>query len=129
MDARVMVLALLVTLPALAETPVFRWTDAQGQVHYGDQPGKGADATWLNAPPPAPQAPPTPPVPAPPATAGSRLDGWFCKSLRGEVEIFERRFVYLIANPWLPNRDKLLAENRASYQEAVRGVAENKCGN
>lgn len=124
MDARVMVvLAFLVAQPAPAETPVYRWTDAQGQVHYGDQPDAGA-AERLNPPPPPP--PPAPLPATPPAV--TRIDGWFCQSLRGEVAIFERRAIYLIAQRRTAERDRLLAENRASYERAVRGVAENDCG-
>lgn len=124
MDTRVMVvLAFLVAQPAPAETPVYRWTDAQGQVHYGDQPGAGA-AERLN--PPLPPPAPLPATPPPPAV--TRIDGWFCQSLRGEVAIFERRAIYLIAQRRTAERDRLLAENRTSYERAVRSVAENDCG-
>jgi hypothetical protein len=34
-------------LPAAAE--IYKWTDAQGKVHYGDQPPSGIDAKQINS--------------------------------------------------------------------------------
>ncbi|ERI53752.1 hypothetical protein N878_14290, partial [Pseudomonas sp. EGD-AK9] len=30
-------------LPALAAAEIYRWTDAQGRVHFGQRPGAGAE--------------------------------------------------------------------------------------
>ncbi len=130
MDTRAMIaaLALLAASPVRAEAPVYRWTDAQGQVHYGDRPGASVAERLNPPPPPLPPPPPPPPLPAPPPPAIPRADGWFCRSLRGEVSIFERRAIYLIAQRRTPERDRLLAENRASYERAARDVTENNCG-
>jgi len=38
--------ALLMTamlLPALADAQIYRWTDANGQVHFGQRPAAGAE--------------------------------------------------------------------------------------
>lgn len=42
--------ALSLLSPAISE--IYRWTDAQGQVHFGQQPPVDAEATTVNAPPP-----------------------------------------------------------------------------
>lgn len=35
---------LLVLLPSVATAQIYRWTDAEGRVHFGQQPGAGAVA-------------------------------------------------------------------------------------
>ncbi|MGH8502812.1 MAG: DUF4124 domain-containing protein [Gammaproteobacteria bacterium] len=48
--------ALLICLSAAnAQTAVYKWTDAEGQVHYSQTPPEGVDATLieLGAPPPS----------------------------------------------------------------------------
>lgn len=124
MDARVMVvLAFLVAQPAPAETPVYRWTDAQGQVHYGDQPGAGA-AERLNPPPP----PPPPPLPAPPPQppAIPWMDGWVCQSLRAERAIYDRPDV----DPRLRDsrrRPELIRLRKEAQQRAQQRVFDSGC--
>lgn len=66
---RTLLLAALLLVPALALAEVYKWTDANGQVHYGDAPAPTAKAKKLdleintfkgvkyNLPPPKPAAP------------------------------------------------------------------------
>jgi hypothetical protein len=67
--------ALVVASTCLAQT-MYRWVDAQGVVHYSDQPQPGAQAIPLpsaqtyRAPPAAPAAPLATTSPAPTASAG-----------------------------------------------------------
>jgi len=50
---RTAVLVLSLSLGAAAMAEVYKWTDAQGQVHYGEKPGgKGARNVTLPAPRP-----------------------------------------------------------------------------
>ncbi len=94
MDARVMTLMLLVAMPVLAETPMYRWTDAQGQVHYGDQPDNRPDTTWLNAPPLAAAArEPAPGLPSPSPSPELLAARWErrCDELAAARAIFDRR--------------------------------------
>ncbi|VXC74534.1 conserved exported hypothetical protein [Pseudomonas sp. 8Z] len=37
------VLLIVSLLPALANAEIYRWTDAQGQVHFGQRPASGAE--------------------------------------------------------------------------------------
>ncbi len=41
---RVLVCAALIVWSAVASAVVYKWTDAQGNVHYGDQPPDGVPA-------------------------------------------------------------------------------------
>ena len=41
MGRLILLFILLVPLPSLAE--IYRWTDANGQIHFGEQPGAGAE--------------------------------------------------------------------------------------
>jgi len=43
---------LLVITPALAAAEIYRWTDANGQIHFGEQPPAGVDSDWVKPPPP-----------------------------------------------------------------------------
>jgi hypothetical protein len=46
----VMMLALICATPAVLAGEVYKWKDAQGHVHYGDQPTHGAQKIEVNAP-------------------------------------------------------------------------------
>jgi hypothetical protein len=72
---RVLLFAALIVWSAVASAVVYKWTDAQGNVHYGDQPpngvkaeiveGLGTHISSLNgAPPPAPARPASQPAAA-----------------------------------------------------------------
>jgi hypothetical protein len=37
-------LCCLLLIPAIAGAEIYRWTDAQGQVHFSETPGEGAEA-------------------------------------------------------------------------------------
>ena len=39
---RLLVCISLLLLPALSWAEIYRWTDANGQIHFGEQPGAGA---------------------------------------------------------------------------------------
>jgi hypothetical protein len=59
---------------AMADADTYKWTDAQGQVHYGDTPPAGVPFEVVAAPhaPPAPAAARAPAAPvAPPAAAAT----------------------------------------------------------
>jgi hypothetical protein len=74
---RVLVCAALIVWSAVASAVVYKWTDAQGNVHYGDQPpdgvpaqiveGLGYHVSSLNG---APASAPARPA-APPGAAGA----------------------------------------------------------
>jgi Domain of unknown function (DUF4124) len=72
---RVLLCAAMIVWSAVASAVVYKWTDAQGTVHYGDHPPNGVQAeiveglgsrnsSWNAAPPPARPA-------AQPAAAGA----------------------------------------------------------
>lgn len=72
----------LVLAAALAAAPasaqIYKWTDARGQVHFGDQPPSNATQVRGPTPPPASQEPAAAPAPAtapatPPAPSPSDL--------------------------------------------------------
>lgn len=44
---RLLLLIALVTVQALCSAGVYKWTDEQGKVHYGDQPAVGAEKVQL----------------------------------------------------------------------------------
>ncbi|KAB7623222.1 DUF4124 domain-containing protein [Alkalilimnicola sp. S0819] len=56
-DLKTLLTAILLALPLLATAQVYKWTDENGQVHYGSQPPKQgqADRIKLRAAPPAPR--------------------------------------------------------------------------
>jgi len=41
---RRLILVMLILAPVSGWGEIYRWTDASGQVHYGEQPGPGAEA-------------------------------------------------------------------------------------
>ncbi|MCS4505931.1 hypothetical protein KBTX_00799 [wastewater metagenome] len=43
-------LALALGVPAAASAAVYKWTDADGEVHYGSQPPQGRDAREVRVP-------------------------------------------------------------------------------
>lgn len=55
---------LLMSLPLLCGTTIYRWTDADGKVHFGDDPPSGAEEIQVGEPtvvsPPPASASPTP---------------------------------------------------------------------
>ena len=56
---RIVALLLSLSLSAAAGAEIYKWTDPQGQVHYGEKPGgKGAASITLPAAPPPAAAPP-----------------------------------------------------------------------
>ena len=71
-------LVVIVLLPGLASADVYKWTDADGTVHFTDTPREGAEKVHV-APPqtytPAPLPPITPrPEAPPPAVAYTRFE-------------------------------------------------------
>ena len=46
----VMIVALMCTGSAAFAGEVYKWKDAQGRVHYGDQPAQGSEKIEVNAP-------------------------------------------------------------------------------
>ncbi|MFA9438123.1 DUF4124 domain-containing protein [Uliginosibacterium sp. sgz301328] len=65
----------LLIVPACAVAEVYRWTDRDGRVHYGDQPPAGVSArrvdASVNVVPAVPRAPAQPAAPAVPAAPPS----------------------------------------------------------
>jgi len=51
-----LMLALLLA-GATAQADIYRWTDAQGRTHYGDQPPAGGAEKVVEPPPPSPLSP------------------------------------------------------------------------
>lgn len=51
---RVCCLALLCSLPFLAQAEIYKWTDENGQVHYTQQPPADLPAEHITPPPPPP---------------------------------------------------------------------------
>lgn len=62
-------LILALTLPVGAETTLYKWKDADGTVHFSDQPHPGAEEVTVQEVPtiPAPRLPPSAPASARPA--------------------------------------------------------------
>lgn len=51
---RVCCLALLCSLPFLAQAEIYKWTDENGQIHYTQQPPIDRPTEQIKAPPPPP---------------------------------------------------------------------------
>jgi hypothetical protein len=47
--ASVCVLALLTGAPQLQANTIYKWSDSQGRVHYGDEPPRGQQAERIHA--------------------------------------------------------------------------------
>jgi hypothetical protein len=66
--------SLLLALSATASaSQVYKWVDAQGNTHFGNQPPQGQDATQVNTGVSQPK-PATPPAPAPLPLPGTEQD-------------------------------------------------------
>ncbi|WP_058555465.1 glutaredoxin domain-containing protein [Thiohalocapsa sp. ML1] len=65
--------ALILTVPLAAVAEIHRWTDADGQVHFGDQPPTDAASEIVNVRPNVYDAPTTEALPEPIASAPGRV--------------------------------------------------------
>jgi hypothetical protein len=108
---RVLLCAALIVWSAVASAVVYKWTDAQGNVHYGDQPPNGVQAevveglgnhiSSLNAaPPPARPA-------AQPAAAGTAAK--------------DKPFDAAAADEATAARAKQCADAQARLKQAIEG--------
>ena len=115
---------LLVTLDAPAND-VYRWTDRQGNVHYGDRPPDGTAARDLTRIPVAPVA--TPLARLTVERDGQRYLAWAQNNLPAPVEVMLhlRRSRNLSSQPALPARATLPAHGRVlvAYLDPADGKA------
>jgi len=105
---------------ALADSKVYRWVDAAGNVHYGDQPPEKASAVDMK---PVKSAPATAAAPAVPPTAGTAVAGAApvdCEALRGDLDSW-RNAAQVIQTDTLGNQHTLSDEEKA--QAIAQGEA------
>lgn len=138
---------LSLVVPATAGAEVYRWTDAEGRVHYGDRAPDGAAQRV--------DLPPSPPAPADPELAEQRergrrlLEVWdaerreraqaaasaaaataererACAWLREELD-GARRAAYLVRRDAQGGRAIVAAEERARYQAELADTIAAHC--
>ena len=110
-------LALVLLLPSIAvAAQIYRWVDANGQVHYGQTPPQGSDARLQgqskpsSAPPSAPPAPAATPAPnaqtaaasKKPAEPSAAVTAKACVAARERIEMLQTKTARRI---FLPQKD------------------------
>ncbi|RYG70041.1 DUF4124 domain-containing protein [bacterium] len=114
---RTLPLIALAFVAALAAAPahsqIYKWTDARGQVHYGDQPP--SNATQVRGPtPPAATSPPAPSGPvAPPAPTATDITTTDSAAPNPQAASAVRRDVAVA-------RAEQCKKAKADYETAVR---------
>lgn len=131
---RVLVLLLLgcLLLPGLASAgKVYRWVDAQGRVHYGDQPARDArELRQLDAPRPAAsnaapeQSESEPTADASEDAAAARATA--CTAKREQLKSYETATT-LIEKDTLGREREYSSEERAQLVERARGEVQSLC--
>lgn len=122
--------SLLVAGPALAGK-VFRWVDAQGRVHYGDQPARDArELRQLDAPRPAAgAAEPAAATPEPTAEANEEeavARAAACAAKREQLKSYETATA-LIEKDTLGREREYSAEERVQLVERARSEVQALC--
>lgn len=113
---------MLASLPAAA-AEVYKWVDAGGRIHYGDQPQPGWKRVDVNAPPASNQAPGA--APAPVTTYGT-VDRAACEQKRKDLESYEKA-TRLIERDGLGREREYSADERKQLIEMTKKQADDIC--
>ncbi len=139
-------LALALLLPSIAvAAPIYRWVDANGQVHYGQTPPQGSDARLQGqskpsgakpSAPPAPAAASAPPVPNAQTAAASKKPAEpsaaetakACAAARERIEMLQTKTARRI---FLPQKDgsvsRMTDEEFATALAAAQKAEASNC--
>lgn len=118
---RAILFALLLTVSGLtAAAPLYRWVDAHGQVHYGDQPPDGAQRVRQRL------HDGSAPAPAPASSAAPAADGGgACRRAKAELQRYRSATSITATDPLgksqvytAAQRDKLIAVTQTRVDQA-----------
>lgn len=120
---RAVVLGLmLASLPAAA-AEVYKWVDAGGRIHYGDQPQPGWKRVDVNAPPASDPPPGTAPAPV---TSYGSVDKAACEQKRKDLMSYERA-ARVVERDALGKEREYNAEDRKKLIELTKKQADDIC--
>jgi len=115
------VASLFAALPTLADGKVYRWTDSQGHVHYGDQPSGNAREV-------APKAPPANPGdPAAKSTAAAAPSAEECQRKKDQLATY-RSAGKITETSALGETREFTAEQKQKLIEKTEQAIRDTCG-
>ena len=120
---RAVVLGLMLASLPVAAAEVYKWVDANGRIHYGDQPQAGWKRVEVNAPPAS--APASGVAPAQPTRYGA-VDQKACEQKKKDLESYEKA-TRVVERDALGKEREYSPEDRKKLIELTRKQADDTC--
>lgn len=117
--ARVMALGLALAMAPAMAAQVYKWVDAGGRIHYGDQPQPGWKRVDVNAPPASP-------APGAASVQYGPVDKVACEQKRKDLESYQQA-ARLVERDALGREKEYSPEDRKKLIELTQKQADDTC--
>lgn len=119
--AKVVALGLTLAMAPAMAAQVYKWVDAGGRIHYGDQPQPGWKRVDVNAPPAS-----APPGAAPAPVQYGSVDQAACEQKRKELESYQKA-ARVIERDALGREKEFNPEDRKKLVELTQKQVDDTC--